>query len=158
MKNILIVCVDKDLRKDVSKMLATDLKCICLDVNELLNYELLNAQDIPLSQASTEMRNMEQKAIKRALEYKNCIITISHDLFVANDNFKLFDINKIYIHLPTAYLVAKSKRTNKQQIEQNLSLYHQIGEFVKSKCDFVVDKGIKTIQEIGKEIKDMIIV
>ena len=110
MQNIVIVCADKDLRKDVSKVLGQELSFLYVDVDDILDYELLNNQDIILNEAKTKLKELEQKSIKRALEFKDCIITMSRNLFVANDNFKHFaKWHKIFISLSKAYFVARNK-------------------------------------------------
>ena len=44
------MCADKELRKDVSKVLSGELGFLYVDVDEILDFELLNNQDIHLQQ------------------------------------------------------------------------------------------------------------
>lgn len=153
MKNILIVCVDKELRKDLSKAMATQLKCLYLDVDDLLNFEILNQENTSLKEANNYLQAMESKCINRALEYKNCIITISHELFVSNDNFNLIkDVKKIFIFLSKAYFVARTNKNDRHKLEQELCLFDEISFLIKSNCDIVIEKGIKTIEQLSQEI------
>lgn len=155
MQNILIVCADKDLRKDISRILATKFNCLYVDVDEVLDFELLNHQDISISEAKSALRKLEQKSINRVLSFNNCIITMSRDLFVANDNFRLLnDYTKIFISLSKAYFVARSKSEDKYKIEQELMLYDKINKLISSNCELEISKDIKSVEEIGKEIID----
>ena len=153
MKNILIVCADKQLRKDLSKALATELKCLYLDANELLDFEMLNRQEVALSQMGEALSLMEQDTLKRVMEFKNCVITISHDLFVSNDNYKLLDgVVKCYLKLSKSYIVAKTSKADKHKLEQELNMFDEISNVIAANCDFVVDKSVKSIPELCQEV------
>ena len=153
MKNILVVCADKDFRKDVAKLLASKINCIYLDVNDLLELEILNSGDVGLSHYQEALHEMEKRAIKRALAYKNCIISVSHDVFVANDNFRLLaNLNKIYIRISKGYLIAKTKKDDKYKLEQELCLFDEIDGLIKDVCDISIDQDIKSVNDICDEI------
>ena len=152
LQNILIVCEDKILRKDVSKVLATELNFLYVDVDEILDYELLSHQDISLIEASEALEKLERKSIERALGCDNCVISLSRDLFVSNDNFRLFDkCKKVFIELSKGYFVARYKG-DKRNLEQDVALFDKINKLISVNCDIVIQKEIKSIVEIGKEI------
>ena len=151
MKNILIVCADKDLRKDLSKSLASKLKCLYLDIDELVDIEILNRQDVKLSEAQDFMHEIEFKSINRAMAFENCITTISHSMYVGNDNFKLFNnVYKIYVKLSKSYFIAKSSQVDK--LEQELCLFEQIDKLITNNSDIVVEKEAKSISQLCVEI------
>ncbi len=153
MKNILIVCADKSLRKDLSRALASELKCLYLDVDELLDFEILNRQEIRLSEASKALNQMELDTLKRVAEFKNCVITISNQLFVSNDNFEcITDVVKVYVELSKSYLVSKASKKDIHKLEQELCVYDEINNLIKSNCDFCINKDIKTIEQMCQEI------
>jgi len=147
------VCADKDLRKDLSKVLGLELGRLYLDVDELLDYEVLKYQHLTLSQAGEALHKIQHDCINRALEFKNCIITISHDLFVSNDNFDLTrDLTKVFVKLSKSYLVAKIKKEDKYKLDQELSLFEQINALIIDNCDIVIEKGAKANSDLCKEI------
>lgn len=153
MKNVLIVCADKNLRKDLSKALATELKCLYLDADELLDFEILNRQEIKLGDASRALQQMELDTLKRVAEFKNCIITISNNLFVSNDNFEqIKDVFKVQLSLSKSYLIAQAKKEDKYKLEQELSVFDEIEQLIKSNCHFSIKKDVKTIEQICQEI------
>lgn len=153
MKNILMVCADKNLRKDISKALASELKCLYLDADELLDFEIVNRQNVKLAEAGDALHQMELDTIKRMTEFKNCIITISNDLFVSNDNFKsINNVIKVCLMLSKSFLVAKINKDNKHKIEQELCMFDEINGLIKNNCDMVVEKQIKTNEQIVQEI------
>ena len=147
------MCADKDLRKDISKKLSTVVNTMYLDIDEMLDFQILNHQNIALKDAGDMLRKMQQTCINRAKEYKNCVMTISNDVFVANDNFKLFKDNvKVFIALSKAYFVARMKKEDMHKLEQQISLFNQINLLVKNNCNYIVDKDAKTIDELCQDI------
>jgi len=129
------------------------LDCIYLDIDEMLYFEILNHQDVELSQAGKALREIQQNCIKRANEYKNCILTIPNELFIANDNFKLFNENiKIFIALSKSYFVARAQSNDKYKLEQQLSLFNQVNMFVKNNCNYIIDKEAKSVEQICQDI------
>lgn len=154
MQNILIVCIDKDLRKDISKVLSTELGFLYVDVDEILDFEILNTQDVNLKEASQIIKELERKSIERSLKFKDCIITMSRDLFVANDNFLLFkDCKKVFVRLPKSYLIARGGK-DKYSIDQQIELFDKINKLVAINCNITIDKDILSIHEIVKAIKE----
>lgn len=152
MQNIVIVCEDKDLRKDVSRVLATELKFLYVDIDEILDYELLAYEDISLLEASETLKKLEHKSIERALGFENCVVTLSRDLFVSNDNFRLLNkCKKVFVEMSKGYFVARYKG-NKANLEQDVNLYDRINKLIAVNCDMVIDKEILTIQEISNKI------
>ncbi len=153
MKNILIICADKDLRKDLSKELASQLKRLYLDADELLDFEILNRQEVSLTEASDALHIMEAETLKRVLSFKNCVITISHDLFVANDNFKMLNgLTKVNVELSKAYVIAKTKKEQRHKLEQELCLFDQINLLINKNCDITISHEGKPIEALSQEI------
>lgn len=155
MQNIIIVCADKGLRKDLSKALASELGFLYVDVDEVVDFDILNMSDTALSTAKQELDELEKKSIKRVLDFNNCIITISRDLFIANNNFTLFEqCKKIFVVLPKAYFVAKYSNCDMGKLEQELLMCDKINKLTKTYSDMTIDKSVKTTDDMMKEILD----
>ncbi|MFQ6724343.1 MAG: hypothetical protein ACLRFE_03320 [Clostridia bacterium] len=153
MQNILIVCVDADLRKGVSKALASKLGYVYVDIDDVLNFELLNNQSVALTDAAKLLRELQRKSIERVLTFSKCIVTMSNDLFIANNNFMLFnEYKKIFLFLPKAYFVARGKNEDKYRMEQDLLMFDKLNKIVSLNCDICIDKSVKTLDEISNEI------
>lgn len=154
-KNILIVCLDKRLRKDLSLLLSKELNKIYLDVDELLDLELLNYPEISLTEAGEKLVVLEQKCINRALSYENCIITISTDMFISSNNFRLLkNLFKIFIQIPKSRILTIGN--NRHSINQELLLYDEINSVVAKNCDETINSSNKLVQLIFKEIIEKI--
>lgn len=151
MENILIVCLDKDLRHDVIRALSKELGFLYADIDEILEYEMLNNYSTSLADANDKLSQLEQSSISRALGFNKCVLGISKELFVSNDNFEMFKMPKVFIALSKAHLIARSK-WDMNRLEQELLLFDKIDNLIKQNCDMVVDKGVKSVSEICEEI------
>lgn len=151
--SFVIVCADKTLRNDVAKILAKKNQMLNADIQDVIDYEILNHHDITLSEANEFLGNLEKKAIVKTLGYKNTVLSISCDTFVANDNFELFKNRvKVYVRLPKRYIISKLNKNNKDKIEQQLLMYNEIDALISCNCDITMDKELKTAQELVDEI------
>ena len=141
------------LRKDLSKALSAELNFLYIDIDEVLDFEILNQQDVNIEDAKNVLRDLEQKSINRALEFNNCVITMSRDLFVANNNFLLINnCTKIFIYLPKGYFVARNNVGDANKLEQELLLFDKINKLVEINCDIMIDKDIKSVDDTCNEI------
>lgn len=151
MENILIVCLDKGLRQDVIRGLSKELGFLYADIDEILEYEMLNNYSTSLADANDKLIQLEQASINRALGFNKCVLGISKELFVSNDNFTMFKMPRVFIVLSKAHLIARSK-WDTNRLEQELLLFDKIDNLIKQNCDIVVDKGVKSVNEICEEI------
>lgn len=151
MENILIVCADKILRQDIIKVLSKELEFLYADIDEILDYEILNKSSSSLADANDMLNDLEKSSIIRALEFSKCVLGISNELFVSNDNFEMFKIPRVFIELSKAHLIARSK-WDMNKLEQELLMFDRIDRLVKQNCNIVIDKGIKSAEEIVEEI------
>lgn len=150
MKNILIVCADKILRQDIAKVLARELGFLYADIDEILDYELLNC-DIGLVDANDQMQQLETKSIVKSLGFDKCVLSISHNLFVSNSNFELFKIPKVFICLSKSYLVARTQYDS-FKLEQELLMFDKINGLIKDNCNIIIDKDYQNIEQVVKNI------
>jgi len=152
LQNILIVCSDKELRKDLSKSLASELKFLYVDVDEVLDFEMLNNSQVNLTQANEVMKMLERKSINRVLGFKDCIVTMSRDLFVSNNNFALMkDYFKVFISLSKSYFIAKNSK-DMYKLEQELLMMDKINQLVGLNCHITIEKNIQSVQQLSYEI------
>ena len=140
----------------MSKVLSKELGFLYVDVDEILDFELLNNQDVSLSEAGDKLKELEQKSIERSIKFNNCVITISRDLFVANDNFSRFSAyKKAFVKLPRAYFVAQALK-DKYSISQQIEILEKVDKLVENNCDITIDKDILTINQLSQQIIDKI--
>ena len=151
MENILIVCLDKVLRQDIIRVLSKELGFLYADIDEILEFEILNNSSAPLAEANNKLMELEQSSINRALQFNKCVLGVSKELFVSNDNFEMFKMPRVFVLLSKAHLIARSK-WDANKLEQELLMFDKVDSLVKQNCDIVVDKGAKSVEDICKEI------
>ena len=151
-KNILIVSSNKEMRKDLSKLLARDTKMLNIDADELLDFELLNTQRVSIKEVGNLLKDVEREYVNRVANFKNCIITMSDKMFLADDHFKLLkDLNKIYIQVAPKKVGKNAKKEEVYRAEQELLMYNEIDGLLSSLCDITIkadDKLSKLSQNI----------
>ena len=150
-KNIVIISSNKDFRQDLSKILARDMKKLYIDADELLDFEILNRQElIGIKEAGEMLKHVEQDYINRITNFKNCIITMSDQLFLANDNFELLKgLKKIY--LPSTPQSTKGKSYARYKMEQELLMYDDINKLLRSLCDITINPD-SNLQRLSQNI------
>ena len=151
MENILIVCADKILRRDIIRVLSKELGFLYADIDEILDYEILNNSSTVLDEANEKLNNLERYSITRALEFGKCVLGISNELFISNDNFNMLKMPRVFISLSKAHLIARSK-WDMNRLEQELLMFDKIDKLVKQNCNIIIDKGVKSIEEVCQEI------
>lgn len=151
MKNILIVCADKILRQDISRVLARELGFLYADIDEILDYELLSGKDATLIDAGEQLQQLEVKSIVKALGFDKCVLSVSCNLFVSNANFKLFNMPKVFVCLSKSHMIARSK-FDSHRLEQELLLFDKINRLISINCEIVMDRDVKTVEEIVQHI------
>ena len=151
MENILIVCLDKILRQDVIRVLSKELGFLYADIDEVLEYEIINNSSTAITDANDKLIELEHSSINRALQFNKCVLGASKELFVSNDNFEMFKMPKVFIALSKAHLIARSK-WDMNRLEQELLMFDKIDNLIKQNCDIVIDRGVKSVEEICEEI------
>lgn len=153
-KNIVIVSSNKNLRKDLSKLIAGDTKMLNIDADELLDFELVNTRNMSIREVGATLKQLENEYVTRVSKFKNCIITMSDKLFLADDHFKLLkDLKKIYLQTPPQTPSKNAKKEELYRIEQELLIYNEINDLLTSICDIVV-KADDKLPKISQQIID----
>lgn len=129
------MCLNDFLRKDIAKSFAKKNKMLYLDIDELLDFELLDRKVVALKCGDEYLKKLEKECLERVAEYENCVFSLSCDLFLANNNFDLLQDTKIvYLetHLENVNLNSIKSRSEREKTIQNLEISHYLNEFLKN--------------------------
>lgn len=149
MKNVLIVCYDKKMLKTISQVVAKSIKMQYVDADRCLDLDLVENKNTTLNEAGAELRYAEERLIDDILTLQNCVVSMSPSIFISNDNFKEFkEFYKVYIHIDKNILTIKG---DKHKIKQEMLLFEQISMFLKENCNFTIDAGRRTINDLATE-------
>lgn len=155
-KKIVIVGFDVELIKEVSKLLAQLLNVQSVDLDEQVNIKLMKCLEVELQQAGTIMNNIEKDIIRKAIS-SNCIISVSTEMFMSNNNFKLFkDYIKVHVKLSANNLRLKSTPQTENKINQQIVLFDEINDMLEKLVTVTLNSDNKTVIDISKEIEKLI--
>ena len=128
--NILLVGLEENFNKRLSKKLSGELGMQYVNVRELVEYELVDEKNV-LEQGGIEYyKKRERKALKRAAGFENTIIDISYD-FLTN-NFTVFETDsiKLYIRFPKEMLGLKKEDLSEISFEDRDNWLVKCSDFV----------------------------
>jgi len=159
-KNIVIVCLNDFLLKEVSESVAKKFKMDFVDIDEHIEKKLLENKGESLSFASEFLTKLEREYIQKLTKKNNTVFSISAETFLANNNCDYFhnfsvvyiatEIHKIDINT----IKSKAERT---RIIQNTEIQQNLNDFLSVSANYVVlNADIKEVDEIVKEIEELI--
>lgn len=158
-KNIAIICLNDYLRKETAKLLAESKKMHYLDIDELVDFELINRKQVALKCGDAFLKKVERECIARVMEYESCVFSLSVDLYLANDNSVMLNDCKI-VYLSTEMhkidLTTVKNKQEKMKLQQAMDINNNINEFLIKTSKYVVENAdIKSIEDIVTEVKSI---
>ena len=101
-KNIAIIGLVGNFKKNVAKALADKLELFFADVNDIMEFNLINANMIEHVGQDYFDKN-ETKTVKLLASYENTIITLNFSTLNKSNNHKLLSENCIMIYLRLSF-------------------------------------------------------
>ena len=159
-KNIVLICLNDYLLKQVSADLVKKLKANWLDIDGAVENELLRSKGDKLHIANEFLTSLERKIISQAVTEENTIFSISPEMFLANSNKEYFhECSCIYLATETHSIdiLQIKNKAEKTRIIQNATINSNLNEFLINSCEYVIQNAdIKEIADLVKEIKALI--
>lgn len=159
-KNITIICLSSQFRKKVAKTLADELDMFYADVNEIMEYNLINSE--MLEKAGQEyFDENEQKTLKTISSYENTVLTLNYSTLNKNNNFALLKQNTLIIFMQLDY--SCFSLLNNQENSSPLASINEIAYQDRTKniadlSDIVVHESVAEVSiavaDIMKSIND----
>ena len=88
---VVFVGLNNDFVKEFAKEFASELKINYMDFDEELNAYLILQKVSTLQTANEEFLTLEELLIKQLLDADNFIMSISNEIYLSNEHYKLFD-------------------------------------------------------------------
>ncbi len=88
--NIVLIGFFKEFTKQIGKKLALDFGLYYADVEEMIEYNLMNEKEIEELCGVDYLNNLKNKIIKDLSCYENTLITIPYNMFITNKNYDMF--------------------------------------------------------------------
>lgn len=160
--NLVIVSLIDAKTKQIATKLATDFDLYLADVNDILEYNLFNAGEIEKNCGLEYLNKLKRKTIKEIGTYENTLISISNNLFVADNNVK--NLNKyatiVFINFSKPviekYINSLTTQEEKNQFEVMMLAYEEIKTVCLENCDIEIPVNKLEFDSNYKKIKKII--
>ena len=97
-KNITIICLSNKYKKIVAKELADSLEMFYADINDIMEYNLINSEML-LTAGQQYFDQNEEKTIKTVSDYDNTILTLNLSTLNKNNNLDIIKNNSLIIYV-----------------------------------------------------------
>ena len=157
-KNITIICLSDKYKKIVAKALADYLEMFYADMNDIMEYNLINSEML-LSAGQQYFDENEEKTIKTVSDYNDAILTLNLSTLNKNNNLEIVKKNSliIYVRLPFETYSVLNKAENTSNLANiNQSVFEDRDTLIKSFADIVVENRQIVVSETIKQIIEAI--
>ena len=160
--NIASVCFLNDFNKDISKLIADKLDLYYADIDDYLEFNMVNANEVIDKVGIDYLNKLETDSVKTVASFENAFISIEPRLFV---NKKSMDALKhscvvVYVHIDKNLIqsqISKLKGDKATQMQNNMIVFEDYDKLCINNADIVVSiKNLntnKTYKAILKQIK-----
>lgn len=146
-KNILILSLDNKLAKKAAKKVADLLSMHFLDVDELINYELINKDEIEIKCGAEYLKKLEEGCVSNAVEFENCVTVVSIDTFLSNDiSVKFENHNQFFLGTSQAGFKEANAGNDKNLV------FNDISTFLKNSCNEYISCDNLNVNQIADKI------
>jgi len=142
--NIVLVCLDGDFCRYISKELSDKLDMFFADLKDYIEYDLLDSKAILEKCGVNYLQERELKATKSFSKFENTVLTVDFDLF--KQNCFAFDEESLIVYLKLPKKVLGEKETI------NIISYESHDEFLVRQSDVIVSLKSKSSNKAVKEI------
>lgn len=146
--NILLVGLDYSFIKSLAIKLADYFDMHYLDVQDLLEYSLMDRENMKLKCGEDYVEKEEQKIANSVREYENTIINFPYSLYIKNNNHIYLNDSSITIYIKMSSNLLynlNSKKEYSEQILVEIITQKELDELIEEKTNICVD--IKSIDE-----------
>lgn len=156
-KNICIIGLATNFTKTISKLLSDKLEMFYADVNDLLNFDLLDIKEVEKVSGKDYILKQETSKVKTVSTYENTIITVSYNSLVQNENYEFFKPNTLIIYAkltPILYeqAIKQDKLTKNQRIIAT-AVFSDRNKFCEKISNLTVE--LKSLNE-NEEVENLI--
>lgn len=159
--NILLVGLDYNFVKSVARELANKLDMFFLDVNDLIEYNLIDAKNVKVKCGVEYFEKVEKKIALSVGEYENTVINFPYSLFL-NANFSNILSQRaliIFIKMDKETLVKENFKNNQNTLSLEILTCDELNKLLIEKSDIVVENSTLNtkicIDDIIKNLKTL---
>ncbi len=158
--NLCIVSLSSLLTKTIAKCLSERLGMFYVDVNEMLQFELVDIVDAQQRTSVEYIEKVKTKQVKNLASFENTLISIDVSTFLQKDNAKNIDKGAyiIFLNVPQTSLKKLLKKEGKDQSDEYVQMlvYNERTQFCQNICDFEIEVSSLNKKNIVSQIvKDL---
>ena len=157
--NILLVGLDYDFVKSVANELANKFDMFFLDVNDLIEYNLMDTKNVKVTCGIEYFEKVEKKIALSVAEYENTVINFPYSLFL-NANFSNILSKRaitIFIKMDKETLVKENFRRKENKLSIEILTCEELNKLLTEKAEMVVENSTLNtkicIDDIINELK-----
>ena len=153
-KNITIIGLTNDYKRNISKALADELDMIFADINELMEFNFINSNMLETAGQDYYDKN-ERKTIQTITSYESTVITLNFSTFNKSDYSSIIKNNSLVIYLRQSFedfVIANKKEVSKSLLNINKIAFNDRDKLMLSYCDIKIDIENESISECVEKI------
>ena len=153
-KNITILCNSQNFKKRVAKNLADQLDMLYADLEQILEYNMIN--DDMLEKAGQQYFDENEKStLKNVANYENTVITLDFSTLNKENNAEILRQSTLVIYLSLEHNIFES--LNVSENDKNLASINEIvyadrDKLLRSFADITVDVSKVDINLVTQQI------
>lgn len=154
-KNLIVVGLSNEFVRFISSRLAEKLNFYYLDVDNLLDYSLMDRIKMNEVCGAKYLDEQEKKVIKSLNDYEKTVMSIKIDTFIANLKFISSDNIKVYASFNKSNLKDVNQLLKPEfetEIVLNELTFNEEDKFLKKNCDIVINCDINNIDACLEEL------
>ena len=159
--NILLVGLDYDFIKNVANELANKFDMFFLDVNDLIEYNLIDTKNVKVTCGVEYFEKVEKKIALSVAEYENTVINFPYSLFL-NANFSNILSERaltIFIKMDKETLVKENFRKGENKLSIEILTCDELNKLLEEKVDLTVGNSTLNtkicIDDIVEKLKNI---
>ncbi len=153
-KNITIICLSNEYKKNIAKQLALELDMFYADINDIMEYNLINSEMLEKAGQQYYDEN-EAKTIKTVSGYDDTILTLNLSTLNKSNYLDIIKQNSliIYIRLDFETFMNLNKAENsKALVKINEIAFDDRDKLISSFADIIVENKYIDVTRTIKQI------
>lgn len=116
--NICVIGLADNYLKLIGKQLADELDMFYADINELLQFDLINVEEAKQKSSAEYILGLESKKVKSVSTYDNIVYTMSYATLTNKKNYNYVTKNSVVVYVRMGDVTYK-KALKQQKVTQN---------------------------------------
>ncbi|MGD9901173.1 MAG: shikimate kinase [Spirochaetales bacterium] len=155
--NITLLMPLNNYKKKIIKLLANKLDMFYVDVEELLEFDIIDKDKAVLTAGQDYVNKLENKLVKTVSEYNNTIITLPYSLLNKTTHFNRLKDNSIIIGVSFSQedyfkLLKKEKTLTENQIKLEKVVFNERNELMKNMSELFIECDTTIQRDVIRQI------